>query len=59
MDVKLVNVLWGGERVRARAKLRSESAEGSARRREYEVWVEKDDAKRTVVTVGVASALLG
>jgi acyl dehydratase len=58
MDVKLVNVLWGGERVRARAKLRGESAEGGARRREYEVWVEKDDAKRTVVTVGTASALL-
>ena len=59
MDVKLVNVLWGGERVRARAKLRGESAEGAYTRREYEVWVEKDDAKRTVVTVGTASALLG
>lgn len=59
MDVKLVNVLWGGERVRARAKFRGESAEGACTRREYEVWVEKDDAKRTVVTVGTASALLG
>jgi acyl dehydratase len=59
MDVKLVNVLWGGERVRARAKLRGESPEGAFTRREYEVWVEKDDAKRTVVTVGTASALLG
>ncbi len=58
MDVKLVNVLWGGERVRARAKLRGESPEGSATRREYEVWVEKDDAKKTVVTVGTASALV-
>lgn len=59
MDVKLVNVLWGGERVRARAKLRAETPEGGLGRREYEVWVEKDDAKRTVVTVGTASALLG
>ncbi len=59
MDVKLVNVLWGGERVRARAKLRGESPEGARTRREYEIWVEKDDAKRTVVTVGIASALLG
>ncbi|MEX2206859.1 MAG: MaoC family dehydratase [Myxococcota bacterium] len=59
MDVKLVNVLWGGERVRARAKLQGESPEGTFTRREYEIWVEKDDAKRTVVTVGSASALLG
>ena len=57
MDVKLVNVLWGGERVRARAKRLGESAEGSYTRREYEIWVEKDDAKRTVVTVGTASAI--
>jgi hypothetical protein len=27
-------------------------------RREYEIWVEKDDAKRTIVSVGAASALL-
>jgi acyl dehydratase len=59
MDVKLVNVLWGGERVRARAKLLAENPEGTFTRREYEIWVEKDDAKRTVVTVGSASALLG
>jgi acyl dehydratase len=58
MDVKLVNVLWGGERVRARAKLRGETPEGACTRREYEIWVEKDDAKRTVVTVGTASALV-
>ena len=58
MDMKLVNVLWGGERVRARAKLRGESAEGARTRRDYEVWVEKDDAKRTLVTVGTASALV-
>jgi len=58
MDVKLVNVLWGGERVRARAKLRGESPEGACTRREYEIWVEKDDAKNTVVIVGTASALV-
>jgi len=52
-------VLWGGERVRARAKLLAENPEGTFTRREYEIWVEKDDAKRTVVTVGSASALLG
>ncbi len=58
MDVKLVTVLWGGERVRARAKLRGESPEGAFTRRDYEIWVEKADAKRTVVTVGTASALV-
>jgi acyl dehydratase len=57
MDVKLVNVLWAGEKVRARGKRLDESAEGSARRVSYEVWVEKDDPERTVVTVGTASAL--
>lgn len=58
MDVKLVNVLWGGERVRARAKLRGEMPEGACTRREYEIWIEKDDAKKTIVTVGTASALV-
>jgi acyl dehydratase len=59
MDVKLVNVLWGGERVRARGKVRGEEAEGLARRTSVEVWVEKDDASRTPVVVGEASALSG
>jgi acyl dehydratase len=59
MDVKLVNVLWGGERVRARGKVRGEEAEGSVRRTSAEVWVEKDDASRTPVIVGTASALSG
>ena len=57
MDVKLVNVLWGGERVRARGKVTAEEAEGTARRTHAEVWVEKDDAARTPVIVGAASAL--
>jgi acyl dehydratase len=57
MDVKLVNVLWGGERVRARGKVRGVEAEGGARRTSVEVWVEKDDARRTPVVVGTASAL--
>lgn len=41
MDVNLVNVLWAGERVRARGKLRDEVPEGCDRRRVLEVWVEK------------------
>ena len=59
MDVKLVNVLWGGERVRARAKIRGEEVEGTTTRKLAEVWVEKADAARTPVTVGTASALCG
>ena len=58
LDVKLTNVLWGGESVRARGVPREDSPEGARVRRHLEVWVEKDDAKRTVVTVGSASALL-
>src|SRR5262249_32308360 len=52
MDVKLVNVLWGGERVRARGKVRGEEPEGGARRSLVDVWVEKDDASHTPVIVG-------
>ena len=57
MDVKLVNVLWGGERVRARGVLGATEPEGGARRTSVEVWVEKDDERRTPVVVGTASAL--
>jgi hypothetical protein len=58
MDVKLVNVLWAGERVVTRGKLREELSEGTQRRRVCEVWVEKDDPERTLVTLGTASAYL-
>jgi hypothetical protein len=58
VDAKLVNVLWGGESVRTRAKQTGELPEGARTRRTFEVWVEKADADRTVVTVGTASALV-
>jgi acyl dehydratase len=58
MQVSLVNVLWAGERIRARGKVLGELPEGGDLRRELEVWVEKDDADRTPVTVGTASALV-
>jgi acyl dehydratase len=57
MDVKLTNVLWAEERIRARGKLLERLPEGSATRSLLEVWVEKDDPERTVVAVGTASAL--
>jgi acyl dehydratase len=60
MDAKLVNVLWGGERVRARAKLTGETPEGPDRiRRHFEVWAHREDPERTVISVGSASALSG
>ncbi len=58
MSVKLVNVLWAGEQIRVRGKWQAEQPEGSFRRKELEVWVEKTDAARTLVAVGVASALV-
>jgi acyl dehydratase len=58
MDVKLTNVVWAGERLRARGKLREQTPEGQLTRHALEVWVEKDDPERTVVTVGSASALV-
>jgi acyl dehydratase len=57
MDVKLVNVLWGGEKVRARGRVTGEEPEGGASRTHCEVWVEKVDERRTPVIVGSASAL--
>jgi acyl dehydratase len=60
MDVKLVNVLWAGESVRARGKFREELPEGAHRRRVLEVWVEKTVApgESIPITVGRASALV-
>ena len=58
MDVKLVNVLWADETIRARAKLREVRPEGTRRRQVVDLWVEKDDEAHTVVTVGEASALI-
>lgn len=59
MDVKLVNVLWAGERVRACAREGEAVREGSGERRTLEVWVEKADPDHTPVIVGSASVLAG
>jgi acyl dehydratase len=55
MDVRLVNVLWAGERVSAHADIRDEVPEAGRTRMHLDVWVEKDDG--TKVIVGQASAL--
>lgn len=57
MDVRLVNVLWGGESVTTNAEIKDEVREGTARRVLLDVWVEKTDG--TKVIVGEASAVVG
>lgn len=56
MDIRLVNVLWKGERVRSRGIVKEIVAEGSARRAQMQVWCEKDDG--TKVVIGDASAVV-
>jgi acyl dehydratase len=57
MDVRLVNVLWGGDgTATARGVIRDFVPEGARRRANCEVWVEKPDG--TKVIVGTASAVV-
>ena len=55
MDVRLVNVLWGGESIRATGRIREETPEEDRTRVHLNVWAEKDDG--TKVIIGQASAL--
>lgn len=54
-DLRLVNVLWCGETVRARAQITEETPEADRTRVHLDTWVEKSDG--TKVIVGRASAL--
>ena len=55
MNVALVNVLWQGERVRAKGSVTGESEEGPRKRLQARVWCEKADG--TKIVVGAAGAL--
>lgn len=55
MQLKLTNVLWVDESVRATGKIREEVSEGTQRRIHCDVWVEKSDGTR--IALGSASAL--
>jgi hypothetical protein len=55
LDVRLVNVLWGGEQVRVCGRITEHAREGERTRTQVEVWCEKMDGTKTVV--GIASAL--
>lgn len=56
MDIRLVNVLWKGDRVRSRGVVRELVPEGGARRAQMQVWCEKEDG--TKVVIGDASAIV-
>jgi acyl dehydratase len=55
MSVALVNVVWCGDAITPRAKVREETPEGAAKRVHLDVWCEKADG--TKVVVGSASAM--
>jgi len=55
LDVRFVNVIWGGDRVRAHVAVRELVAEEPRRRAVCEVWVDKPDG--TVTAIGSASAI--
>ncbi len=55
LDVRLVNVVWPGDAITARGRVREVAPEGSRRRAHLDVWCEKADG--TVTLIGTASAL--
>jgi acyl dehydratase len=55
LDVRLVNVVWVGDQISTRGKVREEAEEGGRRRVQLDVWCEKGDGTKTLV--GTASAL--
>jgi acyl dehydratase len=56
LRMSFVNVIWGGDTVRARASLRQVVEEAPRARAECEVWVEKSDG--AVSAIGTASAVV-
>jgi acyl dehydratase len=57
LDVRLVNVVWPGDAVEARGKVREVVGEGKKQRAFLDVWCAKADG--TVTVIGTASALAG
>jgi acyl dehydratase len=55
LDVRLVNVVWPGDAITARGRVRERVAEGTRTRVHLDVWCSKPDG--TVTVVGTASAL--
>jgi acyl dehydratase len=55
LDVRLVNVVWGGDTLGVRGREREVAPEGDVERVTCDVWCEKADGTKTLV--GTASAL--
>ena len=55
LDVRLVNVVWPGDAIAARGRVREVVREGSRRRAHLDVWCEKGDG--TIAVIGTASAI--
>jgi acyl dehydratase len=55
LDVRLVNVVWPGDAIAARGRVREVVREGTRRRAHLDVWCEKADG--TVTVIGTASAV--
>ena len=55
LDVRLVNVVWPGDAIAPRGRIREVVSEGTRRRAHLDVWCEKADG--TVTVIGTASAL--
>jgi len=55
LDVRLVNVVWPGDVITTRGKIRETVREGSRQRHLVDVWCEKGDG--TVTLIGTGSAL--
>jgi hypothetical protein len=53
--VRLVNVVWNGDTLTARGKVRERAPEAGRERVTLEVWCEKADG--AIATVGTASAI--
>ena len=56
MDVRLVNIVWGSDKLTCRGFVREIVPEGHRSRAMLDVWCEKEDG--TKVTIGTASAVL-
>jgi hypothetical protein len=54
MDVRLVNIVWGSDRLVCRGFVREITPEGAKQRAHLDIWCEKEDG--TKVTIGTASA---
>lgn len=55
LDIRLVNVVWGGDTLTVRGRERESQPEGNLERVTCDVWCEKADGTKTLV--GAASAL--